>query len=475
MDSAIPYAVIADFENWEFQERKVLGPWFDEPFEWATAIYDDQFKPTIPRGRCVLTGTSTKDGVQTIPLTGETTNNVAHLIPFSCSSWFRRNGMSRFSMDPCSMAGPDSFNNICHLRSHLLADFNRCKFVFAPRRTRSGYEFAAHYLPVGDDLSYPANVFHNQMVRPFVGVSDKYIYARFAFCVFELLRHFVTQRPRRLGTRERVTGQFGIDRLVTKISIRQMGMSSEHELRLNPRKRTISDFESDATGLVEPEADEQPVSGQEQPAALQSLPNTNPSFPRQIPTQRRSELSKRFKKRWVLRHRPRGAHQSQAKPRPATSERTVAGLHSGIPDAAQEQPAIEQGQPSVHQVVPSAQAATPRPVVTGRRAFASEMTPEQRAIQQQVMPTATPEQFATTQHHAIRGEEHLDQLASRVFVWMESQPRLVLDFWCSRLGRYRDLRLAAPTNQPGHNFAFHMRTAPPVHVKHGYVSGRCLH
>ncbi|KAL6415987.1 hypothetical protein AUP68_00194 [Ilyonectria robusta] len=398
MDSAIPYAVVADFENWEFQERNALGPWFDETFEWATATYDDQFKPTVPRGRCVLTGASTKDGVQTIPLTGETTSNVAHLIPLSCSSWFRRNGMNRFSMDPCSMAGPDSLNNICHLRSDLLADFNRCKFVFAPRRTSSGYTFAAHYLSVGDDLSYPAKVFHNQMVRPFVGVSDKYIYARFAFCVFELLRHFVTQRPRRLGTRERATGQFGIDRLVTKISIRQMGMSSEHDLRLNPRKRTISDFESEATGLVEPEADEQPVSGQEQTAALQSLPSTTPPIPRQIPTERRSELSKRFKKRRVLRREPRGALQSQAKPRPATSERTVTGLYSGIPDAAQEQPAIEQGQSRVHQFVSSAQSATPRPVVTEQRAFASDMTPEQRAIQQQAMPTPTPGQFATTQH-----------------------------------------------------------------------------
>ncbi|KAH7007412.1 hypothetical protein EDB80DRAFT_777913 [Ilyonectria destructans] len=405
MNSAIPYAVIAEFENWEFQDSTAPGPWFDKPFEWATSTYGDQLKPTIPRGSCVLTGASTKDGVQTIPLTGETTSNVAHLIPLSCSSWFQRNGMSRFSLDPCSMAGPDSLNNICHLRSDLLTDFNRCKFVFAPRRTSSGYIYVAHYLSVADDLSYPAKAFHNQMVRPFLGVSEKYIYARFAFSVFQLLRHFVTQRPRRLGTRERATGQFGIDRLVTKISIRQMGTFSEDNERSNPRKRTICDVESEAAGPVEPSVDEPPASGQEQTVALQSLPNTDPSISRQIPTEENSGLSQRFKKRWVLRQTPRGALQSQAKPRPSTPERTVTGLYSGIPDAAQEQRAIEQGQSRVHQVVPTSQSATPGPVVTGQRTFASEMTPEQRAMQQQVMPTPTPGQVATTKHDATPRRE----------------------------------------------------------------------
>lgn len=112
-----------------------------------------------------------------------------------------------------------------------------------------------HYLSVTDNLSYPAKVFYNQMIRPLIGISDKYIYARFAFCIFELLYGFLIQRLRRLATRELATNKFGIGIWVTKVSIGQMKTAGQCDIRLNARKRTICDVESEETYLAEPRAD----------------------------------------------------------------------------------------------------------------------------------------------------------------------------------------------------------------------------
>lgn len=450
----IPYAVTPDFENWVFREEDVPKPWFYESFESAeTALCTDQFRPTVSRGHCVLTGASTREGVQTIPLTGDTISNVAHLIPLSCGLWFQRNGMNRFSWDPCNTAGPDISNNICHLRSDLLADFNRCRFVFAPRLTRGGYKHVVHYLSVADDLSYPAKVFHNQMIRPLVGVSDKYIYARFAFCVFELLRGFLTQRPRRLATRELATNKFGIGIWVTKVSMGQMKTAGQRDARLNARKRTIDDVECQETDLAEPRADKWPVFHQEQTAALQSVTNMHPSISRQSLIEQHSVPSQRAKKRWVWKGRQSSALESPANTHPATleqglngqrsvssqrvalhfvpttdpdiPEQLVTGQHSGRSEMGDEQPAIEQEQMRAPQFVPVTQSAVPGQVVAGQNSIVRKLAQKQWPMQQEQVLTHTPEQVVTTQHDAIPQREtpHPTGLAGTFLTGMPAETR----------------------------------------------------
>ncbi|KAH6881078.1 hypothetical protein B0T10DRAFT_411343, partial [Thelonectria olida] len=180
-----------DFNNWSFPQDGLPRSWKSPRRPSPTSETD-----------CVVS--CARDG------------NKAYFIPLGFASWFWRNGMSAYSRDPSQALRPDGSNNVGRLRSDLLKSFNQGAFVIVPKLAAGDHRLATHYLSTGKDLSHSVNECHNRAVYLARHIPLEYLFARFAFSVFELTRGFVTQAPRRLAVVEAVVDEFGVQSWVTK-------------------------------------------------------------------------------------------------------------------------------------------------------------------------------------------------------------------------------------------------------------------
>jgi hypothetical protein len=92
----------------------------------------------------------------------------------------------------------DSPSNSFRLRSDIHNDFDACAFAVVPKPTSAGdpHALAVHFIHIDDDLQDSAARFHNQLIRD-PNVPPEYLFARFAYAVFKLIKPFVTTGTRR--------------------------------------------------------------------------------------------------------------------------------------------------------------------------------------------------------------------------------------------------------------------------------------
>ncbi|KAE8400375.1 hypothetical protein BDV37DRAFT_209902 [Aspergillus pseudonomiae] len=208
-DHPDPYPIVPSFEDWIFPHERL-------PPGWKIDIPREASHPT-PRQSTLAEAVLSRD------IRCRLTNHIegtecAHLIPRSQSIWFQRNMMSRYGRLPRPGGEPvDTPRNVILLRSDIHSSFDYKRFSFVPKPAHAINNSAQ---PTGNQpLSYVTHLvnspepheltslYHNVKLQPLCGVAPEYVFARFAWTIFQYIPMFLQAGvPRRLALYQASTG-----------------------------------------------------------------------------------------------------------------------------------------------------------------------------------------------------------------------------------------------------------------------------
>ncbi|KAJ9199091.1 hypothetical protein DTO166G4_7368 [Paecilomyces variotii] len=202
------YPIVPSFEDWAFPHGNL-------PRAWNLDIPRTAEHPT-PRQSTLM------DAILSRDIRCRVTNHIegtecAHLIPRNQSSWFQRNMMARYGKTSRPGSEPiDNPRNAILLRSdiHTSFDYRRFTFVPKPRCTAStdlrdgGNEARAYAIHIfcSPDPHELTSLYHNVTLQLLTGVAPEYLFARFAWTIFQFIPIFVQAGvPRRIALYEPAT------------------------------------------------------------------------------------------------------------------------------------------------------------------------------------------------------------------------------------------------------------------------------
>ncbi|KAE8348019.1 hypothetical protein BDV28DRAFT_144509 [Aspergillus coremiiformis] len=205
-----PYPIVPSFEDWSFPHEQLPAAWkFDIPREapHPTPRQSTLAEVVLSRDvRCRLTNHI--EGTE-----------CAHLIPRNQSIWFQRNMMSQYGRLPRPGCDPvDNPRNVILLRSDIHSAFDYKRFAFIPKPEHAAVhstESTADQLP----LAYVTHIFnspapheltalyHNVSLQHISGIAPEYLFARFAWTLFQHINIFLQAGvPRRLALYDAFAG-----------------------------------------------------------------------------------------------------------------------------------------------------------------------------------------------------------------------------------------------------------------------------
>ncbi|KNB13753.1 hypothetical protein FOXG_14076 [Fusarium oxysporum f. sp. lycopersici 4287] len=190
----LPFPIICDFEDWQFPHGHLPEPWL--------LIEHELMENKSSMNCCLVSGNKGKP---------------AFLVPQELFPWLQQNRMRDYVAFGDERVGYQSRANVCHLRADILEDFNHRAFALVPKMTSQGYRLIMNYFSAADDLSVPANVFHNRMVHPLGGARLEFLYARFAYAVFGLVEGFAKTTVRRVTIVEPGLDELGLRTWVSNV------------------------------------------------------------------------------------------------------------------------------------------------------------------------------------------------------------------------------------------------------------------
>ncbi|KAH8691857.1 hypothetical protein BGW36DRAFT_386495 [Talaromyces proteolyticus] len=187
------YPIVPSFEDWIFPHNNV-------PSSWKLDIPRAPNHPT-PRESTLMEATLSRD------IRCRITNHIegtecAHLIPRSQSVWFQRNLMVRYGKTSRPGSEPiDTPRNVLLLRSDIHTSFDYKRFTFVPKPQ---YATSGDNLEVGSESdAYVTHVFrssdpheltslyHGVKLQILTGVASEYLFARFAWTIFQFIPIFI--------------------------------------------------------------------------------------------------------------------------------------------------------------------------------------------------------------------------------------------------------------------------------------------
>ncbi|TGJ80829.1 hypothetical protein E0Z10_g7932 [Xylaria hypoxylon] len=160
-----PYAIVPSFEDWPFPHGYIPSLW--RPIDNNISIGGGS-GGVYPR--CAVSNNTWSV-------------NKCHLIPNCKKLWFDKNGMSQYGS---SCLGIDDPDNMCILRQDIHNGFDSFIFAFVPKR----HGYVVHALQVYGPWPEFTAAFHDVPFRGAINVE--YLFARFAYAVFTLIKTFVT-------------------------------------------------------------------------------------------------------------------------------------------------------------------------------------------------------------------------------------------------------------------------------------------
>ncbi|KAJ8125380.1 hypothetical protein O1611_g8259 [Lasiodiplodia mahajangana] len=204
-EAHVPYEIVPSFGDWQFPHNKL-------PLEW-------KLPHTPPPGQ---------QDTNPLPMAQETTRcyltdfrmgiNKCHLIPSEKSDWFGINGMARYASSPTSTINDES--NLAILRADFYQLFGRRRFSIVPKPSTTlpsrdsllstlpaepqPNALVIHVLEDDKDNGEFPDLYQNASIQPkYVSkLSREFLFARFAWALFPLLRPFLqSSTPRYLTVR----------------------------------------------------------------------------------------------------------------------------------------------------------------------------------------------------------------------------------------------------------------------------------
>ncbi|KAI0876758.1 hypothetical protein GGS24DRAFT_498566 [Hypoxylon argillaceum] len=203
-EAHVPYEIVPSFGDWQFPHSKL-------PLEW-------KLPHTLP----------SQQDINPLPMVPETTRcyltdfrmgiNKCHLIPSEKSDWFGINGMAGYASSPTSTINDES--NLAILRADFHQLFDRRRFAIVPKPSTTlpnrdsllstlptkpqPNALVIHVLEDGKENGEFPDLYQNASIQPkYVGkLSREFLFARFAWALFPLLRPFLqSSTPRYLTVR----------------------------------------------------------------------------------------------------------------------------------------------------------------------------------------------------------------------------------------------------------------------------------
>lgn len=208
-----PYPIVPSFGDWQFPHNRLPSEWKmprsppDQPPMPSSSQQTSLIHTSPVRNRCYLTD-------------HRMSTNKRHLIPSEKSDWFGLNGMAEYTSSQTGTVDDEA--NIAILRADFHQLFDQCRFVIVPKpsaalpgqlsghasstsTTTPGlgtYAFAIHVLGDGEDTGEFTDLYQNVSIQTkyFDQISREFLFARFAWAIFPLLRSFLdTPIPRRIA------------------------------------------------------------------------------------------------------------------------------------------------------------------------------------------------------------------------------------------------------------------------------------
>ncbi|RYC81196.1 hypothetical protein BFJ63_vAg15912 [Fusarium oxysporum f. sp. narcissi] len=220
----LPFPIICDFEDWQFPHGHLPEPWL--------LVEHELMENKSSMNCCLVSGNKGKP---------------AFLVPQGLFPWLQQNRMRDYVAFGDERVGYQSRANVCHLRADILEDFNHRAFALVPKMTSQGYRLIMNYFSAADDLSVPANVFHNRMVHPLGGARLEFLYARFAYAVFGLVEGFAKTTVRRVTIVEPGLDELGLRTWVSnvywkfpnQIAARRANMANQVSKKRSPERAEL--------------------------------------------------------------------------------------------------------------------------------------------------------------------------------------------------------------------------------------------
>jgi hypothetical protein len=189
------YPIFPSFDHWAFPHGKL-------PSVWKLDIPRAAEHPT-PRQSTLNEAILSRD------IRCRITNHIegtecAHLVPRSESLWFQQNLMSLYGKQPRPGCEPvDNPRNAILLRSDIHTSFDYKRFAFVPKPklaecSTGSVAYVTHIFCSPEPHELTA-LYHNVAVQPLTGVAPEYLFARFAWTIFQFVSTFLQAGiPRRL-------------------------------------------------------------------------------------------------------------------------------------------------------------------------------------------------------------------------------------------------------------------------------------
>ncbi|KAI0885056.1 uncharacterized protein GGS22DRAFT_138037 [Annulohypoxylon maeteangense] len=184
------YPITPNFSNWVFPHDGLPEIWSNIeilPVPWYKA-------QTLPRASADAIATRDECCRITQAFCG---NQYAHIIPRSVKNWYPMNDMAQYSYDPSTRVPLDDLANGLLLRSDVHHMLDQTELLIFPKYTGDKYELVLHILHSRPRYLFEQRaLYHNRKLHTLYGVSREFLFARFAWSIFQddTFRIFQTQR-----------------------------------------------------------------------------------------------------------------------------------------------------------------------------------------------------------------------------------------------------------------------------------------
>lgn len=179
VDGDARYPIVPSFKDWEFPHDRL-------PSWWAPT-----HSQAVPSRRCAVTNTIYAP-------------TLAHIVPKEEQQWFNKNGMGLYGGGSRTL---DDTHNFIPLKADLYVCFDQKVFAMVPKSMRGldGEVSNRYVLHVFDGReSEFAALYQNRPIENLSSGSREYLFTRFAWAVFSLIKPFLTSGVGRRITRFRV-------------------------------------------------------------------------------------------------------------------------------------------------------------------------------------------------------------------------------------------------------------------------------
>ncbi|KAL8905678.1 MAG: hypothetical protein Q9207_002492 [Kuettlingeria erythrocarpa] len=184
------YAIFPSFEHWPFPHDNLPSTW--------TKLRKARVAPLTPMPAQSYTAQAILDRDPTCLLSGlGDIRERAHICPKEEIRWFQANDMRRYNLNRLltAEARMDDMSNATAMRSDIHKAYDKRLFVMVPKTDC----WAVHFM---EPTFHLGSLYHNMSVNLHTDVGLEYMFSRFAWTIFPLIREFLEQGPpRKVRTR----------------------------------------------------------------------------------------------------------------------------------------------------------------------------------------------------------------------------------------------------------------------------------